>query len=173
MRTIHKATLSDAEALAELAEQTFRDAFETENNRADMDSHCLSSFRRDIQAAEISDPKMATLVCRTGDGLIAYAQMRWERAPPCVSARAPGEIQRIYVAKTWHGAGVAYELMRACMAEMIARKTDVVWLGVWERNPRAIAFYRKLGFAEVGDHIFALGSDKQRDIIMSRPCGAI
>jgi ribosomal protein S18 acetylase RimI-like enzyme len=58
--------------------------------------------------------------------------------------------------------------MNACLAELINRGSDVAWLGVWERNPRAISFYRKLGFMEVGDHIFPLGHDPQRDIIMVR-----
>jgi ribosomal protein S18 acetylase RimI-like enzyme len=64
--------------------------------------------------------------------------------------------------------GVARKLMLACLDEMRARRSDVVWLGVWEHNPRAIAFYRKFGFAEVGEHIFPLGRDPQRDVLMSR-----
>ena len=47
---------------------------------------------------------------------------------------------------------------------------DVVWLGVWEENPRGIAFYRKCGFAVVGSHIFVVGTDPQRDVLMARPC---
>ena len=90
-------------------------------------------------------------------------------APSCVTARAPGEIQRLYVVKEWHGRGVAQALMDACIGEMKVRGTDIVWLGVWERNPRAIAFYRKFGFTETGDHVFPLGRDPQRDIVMVRP----
>jgi len=40
---------------------------------------------------------------------------------------------------------------------------------VWERNWRAQAFYRKFGFIEAGDHVFMLGTDAQRDIILVRP----
>jgi RimJ/RimL family protein N-acetyltransferase len=40
---------------------------------------------------------------------------------------------------------------------------------VWEHNPRAIAFYRKFGFVAVGDHIFPVDHDPQRDILMARP----
>jgi ribosomal protein S18 acetylase RimI-like enzyme len=52
---------------------------------------------------------------------------------------------------------------------MERRRSDVAWLGVWERNARAIAFYRKFGFAEVGEHVFLLGKDPQRDVVMARP----
>ncbi|CAM6209294.1 N-acetyltransferase domain-containing protein [Enterobacter intestinihominis] len=61
--------------------------------------------------------------------------------------------------------------MRMCFAEFEAKGSDVVWLGVWEHNPRAISFYHKLGFTEVGEHIFQVGSDPQRDIIMKRSTG--
>ncbi len=59
--------------------------------------------------------------------------------------------------------------MNACLRELEAREFDVVWIGVWEHNPRAIAFYQKFGFAEVSSHIFPLGTDPQRDIILVRP----
>lgn len=57
-------------------------------------------------------------------------------------------------------------------AEIKARGSDVVWLGVWERNARAIAFYKKYGFVERGEHVFLLGHDRQRDIVMACPVWA-
>ena len=59
--------------------------------------------------------------------------------------------------------------MRACLDEMERRGYDVVWLGVWERNPRAIAFYGKFEFREAGEHVFPVGNDSQRDIVLVRP----
>ena len=112
---------------------------------------------------------MVTLLCEHGERLVGFAQLRWGEAPSCVVAEAPGEVQRLYVARDCHGKGVAHDLMNACMDEMRFHRSDVVWLGVWERNPRAIAFYKKFGFLEVGVHVFPLGSDPQRDIVMSRP----
>jgi diamine N-acetyltransferase len=168
MPSIRYARPSDAARLAALAEETFRDTFGGVNAVEDMDLHCRTSYGEDIQSAEISDAGMATLLCEEGGDLAAFAQLRWAGAPGCVSANSPGEIQRLYVAKPWHGKGVAHDLMAACIREMEGRQSDVVWLGVWERNPRAIAFYRKFGFVEVGDHVFPLGTDPQRDVIMAR-----
>ncbi|WP_326929924.1 MULTISPECIES: N-acetyltransferase [Citrobacter freundii complex] len=74
----------------------------------------------------------------------------------------------LYVDEPYHGKGFAQALMQKCFAEFEAKGSDPVWLGVWEHNPRAISFYRKLGFTEVGEHIFQVGSDPQRDIIMKR-----
>ena len=58
--------------------------------------------------------------------------------------------------------------MQAAIDEAQRRGHDTLWLGVWEHNPRARAFYRKWGFVEVGTHIFVLGSDPQTDILMQR-----
>ena len=118
-------------------------------------------------------PRSATLacslLCELDGRLLAYAQLRWSVAPSCVVADAPGEIRRLYVDRDCHGTGVAHDLMRACLDAMNEYRSDVVWLGVWEQNPRAIAFYKKFGFVEVGAHLFSVGTDAQRDIVMARP----
>ena len=44
-----------------------------------------------------------------------------------------------------------------------------LWLGVWERNARAIRFYAKAGFVDVGSHDFVLGTDRQTDRVMVAP----
>jgi ribosomal protein S18 acetylase RimI-like enzyme len=76
------------------------------------------------------------------------------------------------VASEWHGRGIAHQLMAAALELMQARRCDAAWLGVWEHNPRAIAFYHKFGFAEVGELPFSLGNDSQRDLVMARPLEA-
>ena len=43
-----------------------------------------------------------------------------------------------------------------------------VWLGVWERNLRAQAFYRKHGFAPIGSQIFMFGTEPQTDQVWVR-----
>lgn len=167
--TVRRAHRLDAKQLSALAEETFRDTFAAVNTPDDMALHCRTHYSEEIQAQEISNPKMVTLLCEQGGRLVGFAQVRWGEAPGCVAADAPGEIQRLYVVSDCHGTGVAHDLMNACVDEIRGHRSDVVWLGVWERNPRAIAFYRKLGFLEVGEHVFSLGSDPQRDIVMARP----
>ena len=110
---------------------------------------------------------MVTLLSEAEGNIAGFAQLRWGDAPGCVLAESPGEIQRFYVVDTWQGKGIARQLMKSSIEEMKRHGSDVVWLGVWENNSRAIAFYRKCGFAEVGDHVFVLGSDPQRDIVMA------
>ncbi len=56
--------------------------------------------------------------------------------------------------------------MQGCIQEALQRGCDSVWLGVWEKNSRAISFYKKMGLQEVGEDSITLGYDPQRDIIM-------
>jgi diamine N-acetyltransferase len=168
LHIVRKANRTDALQLSQLAEQTFRATFGVMNTVENMDMHCQANYGESIQAAEISDPNMVTLLAENEKRLVGFAQLHWGKAPNCVFGKAPGEVHRLYVASEWHGKGMAQDLMSACIEEMRRRGSDVVWLGVWERNPRAIAFYKKIGFIEVGDHVFPLGRDLQRDIVMAR-----
>lgn len=134
-----------------------------------MDAHCASNFGPELQLAEIEDAASSTFVFEEDDGrLIAYGQLRRSAAPRCVIGANPAEIHRLYVDRAWHGRGIAVQLMAALLDCARDGNADVVWLGVWEHNPRAISFYRKAGFTDVGEHLFMLGGDPQRDIIMSR-----
>lgn len=166
MLTVRRADPADARQLSEIAEETFRATFGGVTADGDMDLHCQRSFREEAQASEIANPNMLTLLCEASQQLAGFAQLRWDVAAACVSASSPCELQRLYVAHQWHGKGVAQELMRAGIEEATRHGSDAVWLGVWEHNPRAIAFYRKCGFVEVGDQVFPLGRDLQRDVVM-------
>jgi ribosomal protein S18 acetylase RimI-like enzyme len=169
MARIRPAVDADAAALAALAERTFRAAFEADNTDADMAAHVAHSYAPARQAAEIADPALATLVAEHEGGLIAYAQLRRGPVPGCVTGRDAVEVWRFYVDQAWHGRGLARALMRAAAETAAAGDARTVWLGVWERNPRAIAFYGKAGFTTVGDQVFLLGRDAQRDLVMAAP----
>jgi diamine N-acetyltransferase len=154
--SIRTARRGDAMKLSVIAEETFRDTFAAVNKREDMDLHCRNAYGVAIQAQEIASPNMVTLLYEQGTRLVGFAQLRWGKVPKCVVADAPGEIRRLYVIGDAQGKGAAHEIMDACIYEMVRHGSDLVWLGVWARNPRAIAFYKKFAFREVGEHIFRL-----------------
>jgi diamine N-acetyltransferase len=165
--TIRRAIASDAEALARLATRTFSDTFARDNRPEDMVVYIAASHSPALQLAEITSPHFTTLLACT-DEPIAFAQLKRGPAPACVTVPHSVELHRFYVDHAWHGRGVAAQLMHAVLAEAKAAGTATVWLGVWERNPRAIAFYRKCGFVDVGTQAFHLGSDVQTDRLMVR-----
>ena len=168
MYSIRIASPEDSWSLAELAERTFRETFTAMNTAENLNLHCRASYGEAMQMCEIVNPDLLTLVCEEDGKLIGFSQLRWGKAPSCVVAERSGELQRLYVLNAWHGKGIAQDLMSACIVEMEKRHVDAIWQGVWEQNPRAITFYKKFGFVEVGDHVFPLGADPQRDIVMAR-----
>ncbi|MBE9070398.1 GNAT family N-acetyltransferase [Leptolyngbya cf. ectocarpi LEGE 11479] len=166
MISIRQAHLDDSEVLAHLAERTFRETFTTENNLSDMESHCAKNFGTEIQRQEILNPNCATILAEVAGQLVAFAQVQLHSPKGCVSADHPAELHRLYVGKEWHGQGVAHKIMSKILSTAADAGADHIWLGVWEHNPRAIAFYGKYGFRVVGEHIFQFGSDPQRDLVM-------
>jgi diamine N-acetyltransferase len=168
MWSIRKTEPNDATALAKLAEKTFRDTFASDNSASDMDQHCIETYSAKIQTREILDPNIDTFVCESENELIAYTQLGWLQAPSDLSAQNPVEIRRFYVDLPWHGKGIAKALMAQVLEHVESKHADQIWLGVWEHNPRAQRFYQKMGFLEVGEHVFQLGNDPQRDLIFSR-----
>jgi ribosomal protein S18 acetylase RimI-like enzyme len=167
--SIRRARPQDAAALATFAARCFSHTYEAYNTPEDMRSYLASAFGMEQQATELADPAMVTVLAEEHGGLVGYAQLRRKAAPACVTHEAPVEIYRFYVDASVHGKGVAQELMAEAMAAARDLGGRHLWLGVWERNPRAIAFYMKSGFIDVGKQIFELGNDRQTDRVLVKP----
>jgi ribosomal protein S18 acetylase RimI-like enzyme len=166
--TIRRANSEDARLLAELGARTFAETFAEENSPEDMAAYLDANFNLERQAAELADPASAFFIAEVGGLAAGYAQLHAGEPEEGVEGSKPVELVRLYVSREWLGRGVGEALMRACVDEARRAGHGTMWLGVWERNGRAQAFYRKWDFREVGEHVFQLGSDPQRDILMER-----
>jgi len=166
---IRKAEVSDAEELALFAARTFSETFGGENTPEDLALHLAKAYGPAQQGAELRDPAWTTLLAEEGTTLAGYAQIRTGPAPSCVTGESPIELYRFYVDSPWQGRGVAGVLMQAVKDRARRRGANSLWLGVWERNARAQAFYRKHGFVKVGRQVFVVGTDPQTDDVMLSP----
>jgi ribosomal protein S18 acetylase RimI-like enzyme len=171
MPGLRPALPGDAPSLAVLAERTFRDTFGARNSPENIDLHCERMFGPDIQLREIQDPGLVTTLAEEAGQLIGFSQLRPGQAQPAVSAKRPAELHRIYVLREWHGRGVGRSLVDHATKAAIEARCDCLWLGVWEHNPKAMDFYKTLGFEIVGTHAFMLGHDRQRDLVMALKLG--
>ena len=161
---------TDAELFADLAIRIFHDTYAATNHPDDMSAYITNTYSPAHQLAEITSPDITTLLAVTPEP-IAFAQLRSSPTPACLTFPYPVELWRFYVDHAWHGQGIAGQLMRAVLEIAVDKGHQSVWLGVWERNPRAIAFYRKWGFVDVGTQAFQLGTDVQTDRILMRGVG--
>jgi GNAT superfamily N-acetyltransferase len=165
---IRVATAADAALLARMGEETFRDTFTADNTPADMEAYVAAAFGVAQQAAELADANTRILIAEIGGEAVGYVRLITGPAPACVAAARPMEISRFYARAKWIGRGVGAALMTRALHHAHADGRDVAWLGVWERNLRATAFYERWGFRAVGEQVFVLGSDPQRDLVMVR-----
>jgi ribosomal protein S18 acetylase RimI-like enzyme len=170
--SIREATTADAAVLAELARRTFYDTFAPTNDAGDMALHLARAYGVSQQTAELSDPALSTLLVEQDGVAIAYAQLRIGHVPQCITGADPIELWRFYVSQEWHGRGIAQRLMERVKADARRRGARTLWLGVWEKNDRARAFYAKCGFTDAGEHIFLFGTDPQTDRVMVAPLEA-
>ena len=166
--TIRRANPEDAGLLAELGARTFSETFAADNSPEDLAAYVAASFNPARQTAELNDPAITFFVAEVGGLAAGYAQLHAGEPAEGVEGPKPVELVRLYVSGGWLGRGVGEALMRACVDGACQAGHETIWLGVWERNGRAQAFYRKRDFRAVGEHVFQLGSDPQRDILMER-----
>lgn len=165
---IHRASVRDAKALAGFAEKTFRETYTQFNTPENMRLHCEKSFGEPIQRAEIEDPGWESWLTRSDGEITAFAQLTLDAPCPSRSNVRAIEILRFYVDSSQHGKGLAYDMMTQLIERCAALGADVLWLGVWRENPRAVAFYKKCGFEHIAEKTFKLGAEVQHDFVMCR-----
>jgi ribosomal protein S18 acetylase RimI-like enzyme len=168
MIEIRRASESNAQILADLGKNTFIETFAKDNRKEDMDMYVAETFGVDKQLKELRDPNRWIAIAWSGNLAAGFLHLVKSNPDPSVTGPKPIELLRLYVDSRWHGKGVGAALMERTI--QIAREEgfQTLWLGVWERNFRAQAFYNKYEFAAVGRHTFRLGTDDQIDFIMAR-----
>jgi ribosomal protein S18 acetylase RimI-like enzyme len=166
--TIRRGTVDDAVLLSELGARTFSETFAAENTPEDLAAYLATNFNIAQQTAELKDRASTFLIAEIDGRAAGYAKLHDGAPEKGVEGANPVELVRLYVSREWLGRGIGEQLMRACLDQAQQTGHDTIWLGVWERNARAQAFYRKWNFRTVGEHVFQLGSDLQRDLLMER-----
>jgi diamine N-acetyltransferase len=161
---IRRATTDDAGQLSRLAAQTFAQTFGAQNRPSDMELYLAKAFTPKVQAKEISDRSARLILAeyRQGSGktLVGYTHLVESETPLLM------DLSRLYLDAAWKGSGLAQLLMKEVLEDCHRRGARRLQLGVWEHNPRAIAFYRKIGFQVTGKQAFKLGEDLQTDLVM-------
>ncbi len=163
---IRSATVADAARLAIFGARLFKETFGAFNTPEDMEDYLSSNFSPEIQKAEITHPDMLTLITEFDDQLVGYSQILRKEAPGFELGEHPLELKRFYVDQPWQGTGLAQKLMETTMVVAKEFGGSAIWLSVWEENQRAIAFYKKSGFIDIGTKDFWVGDDRQTDYVM-------
>jgi GNAT superfamily N-acetyltransferase len=166
---IRRATSADAPLISTLGAETFVASFGAQNTEENIAKHLQKAYGDGVQQRELADPSFTYLIAEMNGRTAGYACVKAGDAPEVVTGPLPVEVLRFYVVQDFHGTGLAQALMDACAADARERGGRTLWLGVWDQNPRAIRFYTKWGFVDVGGQTFMLGDDPQQDRVLARP----
>jgi ribosomal protein S18 acetylase RimI-like enzyme len=166
--TIRTATKQDAVLIADISHQTFYDSFAADNTKADMDKFLNEQFTKGKLMLEVGAAENIFLLAYFLDEIAGYVKLRNNKHPASLGNRNAMEIARLYAVKSMIGKGVGKALMLASIDIAKSEGREMLWLGVWERNQRAIDFYRKWGFEKFDETDFLLGDDVQRDWLMRK-----
>lgn len=167
---IRQATTGDAQPLTDLAYTTFWDAFahHPKNAPEDLNHYMRQAFNLEQITVELADENSIFLIAEIESKPAGYAKLIVGNTEEGITATRPIELSRLYSHQEFLGKGVGQNLIDACFEYAKTHSHDVMWLGVWEYNPRARRFYERNGFCEVGKHTFQLGNDSQTDLLMQR-----
>ena len=164
---IRFATYKDASLVADLSRETFYNAFAPANTKEDMDKFMNEVFTREKLIAELDLPSNIFLLAYTGNEVAGYMCMRDKNIPETpLETDNVIEIARIYSVSAETGKGIGAALMNRCIEISKEKNRAYIWLGVWEKNDKAIRFYERFGFQRFGEHEFVLGNDVQTDWLM-------
>lgn len=166
--SVRTCNAKDIDALVALGIKTFRDTFDEYNSPENMIRYINDTFTKKIIEHEMKQPGTVFFLAFDGRKAAGYAKVRTSHTPPQLDSTSALEIERLYAHRDYLGKRVGHLLMQTCITHARRKGIRTLWLGVWERNARAIAFYEKNGFVRFGEHTFMLGNDPQTDWLMKK-----
>jgi len=163
---IQRVSLNEIIELQRIARQTFSETYAVANTEENMKNYLKEGFALEKLTVELSNQNSEFYFALHQSEIIGYLKLNFGHSQTALKDSEAIEIERIYVLKDFHGKNVGKILYEKTMQIARRAKAEYIWLGVWEENPRAIAFYKKNGFREFDKHIFKLGNEEQTDLLM-------
>ncbi|EPY7702045.1 MULTISPECIES: GNAT family N-acetyltransferase [Bacillus cereus group] len=163
---IEKCTLKDIHKLQEISYETFNETFKHQNSPENMHHYLEKAFNLKQLEKELSNNSSQFFFVYFNDKIAGYLKINTDDAQSEEMGDESLEIERIYIKSSFQKHGLGKYLLNNAIEIAIEHNKKNIWLGVWEKNENAIAFYKKLGFVQAGSHSFYMGDDEQVDLIM-------
>ena len=164
--TIQIAGLPEIHELQSISRQTFAETFADQNSKEDLELFLHKSYSIEALTRELANADSTFYLLYDSNGLQGYMKLNRRNAQTEYQGDDALEIERIYVLRQAQGLGYGKSLLNKAIEVSKSEELQLLWLGVWEKNVSAIRFYEKNAFIPFGDHVFMLGTDPQRDILM-------
>lgn len=164
--TVRMVEPDELELLQKISKETFLEAFSAANSQKNIKVYLSQSFSSEKLTEAFRNPDSAFYFACLDRRTVGYLKLNFGQAQTEIQADNAVEIERIYVLKEFLGKKVGQALYEKSIEIAMQKHADYIWLGVWEKNLRAIAFYKKNGFVAFDTHVFKLGDEDQTDIMM-------
>lgn len=165
---IKKCTLADVQELQAISVKTFTETFQEQNSPEHLNAYLEKTYNLEQLKLELANPSSQFFFVYSGREVAGYLKVNTGEAQSEVMSDDALEVERIYVKKKFHKHGLGKLLLNEAINIALQQKKEKIWLGVWEDNDNAIAFYQKKGFVQTGSHSFFMGDDEQVDLIMAK-----
>ena len=164
--SIIKVTSQDIDELRAFAIETFYTAYAHNNDADQMKEYVDQAFNSRQLLKEIDDINSDFLFAKNGDLVVGYIKLNYAEAQIVLKDIEAVELERIYVRQEYQGQGIGQLLVEHTLAIAKNRQAPFVWLGVWDKNLKAIRFYERIGFVAFDSYPFILGDEEQTDVLM-------
>ncbi|NUQ23673.1 MAG: GNAT family N-acetyltransferase [Saprospiraceae bacterium] len=163
-----KANLSDIPQLQQIAIQTFVDTYAAFNTEENMRRHLENAFNEAQLTAELLNPDSEYHLALKDGQVVGFIKTNIWPSQTDENWKDGLELERIYVLQSHQGRHIGQVLINKALDLTREKGLPYLWLGVWMKNEKAIAFYEKMGFVKAGTHTFVLGGEDQSDYIMTK-----
>lgn len=164
-------TLKDRAMLCRVSYETYDDTFRPYNTPENMKAYLETAFEEGKMEAELLEPNSSFFFLMVGSDVAGYMKLNTSKAQTEMQDDEAMELERIYVVQAHHGKGLGRALLEKAISIARREHKAYLWLGVWEKNERALAFYKKHGFYRIGEHAFYMGDDCQTDYLLRKDLG--
>jgi diamine N-acetyltransferase len=165
---LKKCTLEDSRKLQEISYETFNETFKHQNSPENMNAYLEKAFNLKQLEKELSNISSQFFFIYFNNEVAGYLKVNTDDDQSEEMGDESLEIERIYIKIEFQKHGLGKYLLNKAMEIAMECNKKKIWLGVWEKNENAIAFYKKMGFVQIGAHSFYMGDEEQMDFIMTK-----
>ena len=170
MITIRPVTENDIVLLTELGRTTFIESFSEQNNPVNVQKYLTESYAFEVIKVEFDNPKNHFFIAEFNSEPAGFIKIIFDEDEdhPILKDKKCLQLKRIYILEKFQSLGISRKMLNKLFEIAIENHFELIWLGVWEKNIKAITVYEKWGFEKFGSHIFNLGGDLQTDLLMKK-----
>ncbi|MGG3468453.1 GNAT family N-acetyltransferase [Neobacillus pocheonensis] len=165
---IKKCTIEDSRILQDISYETFNETFKDQNSPENMNAYLERAFNLKQLEKELVNVSSHFFFVYVNNEVAGYLKVNTNEAQSEEMGDESLEIERIYIKNNFQKHGLGKYLLNKAVEIALELNKKKIWLGVWEKNENAIAFYKKMGFVQTGAHTFYMGDEEQIDFIMTK-----